>query len=48
MIQVEVALAERSYPIHIGQGLLARCEPLLHIASGRMVAIVTDDQVGPL
>lgn len=48
MIQVEVALAERSYPILIGQGLLARCEPLLQIASGRMVAIVTDDQVGPL
>ena len=48
MIQVEVALAERSYPILIGQGLLGACEPLLRLASGRMVAIVTDDQVGPL
>jgi len=48
MIQVEVALAERSYPILIGQGLLSACEPLLRLAAGRMVAIVTDDQVGPL
>lgn len=48
MIQVDVALAERSYPILIGQGLLAACAPLLTLAEGRMVAIVTDDQVGPL
>ena len=48
MIQVEVALAERSYPILIGQGLLSQSDALQRIATGRMVAIVTDDQVGPL
>jgi 3-dehydroquinate synthase len=48
MRELKVALGERSYPILIGSGLLARCEPLARLAEGRMVAIVTDTQVGPL
>ena len=47
MHQVEVSLAERSYPILIGRGLLQQCDALSRLAAGRMVAIVTDDQVGP-
>ncbi|MCX7275285.1 MAG: 3-dehydroquinate synthase [Burkholderiales bacterium] len=48
MRSIEVCLAERSYPILVGSGLLAGCEPLRALAAGRQVAIVTDDTVGPL
>jgi 3-dehydroquinate synthase len=48
MRTLEVALAERSYPILIGPGLIDGCEPLRQLAVGRQVAIVTDEQVGPL
>jgi 3-dehydroquinate synthase len=47
MRELKVALGERTYPILIGSGLLARCEPLARLAEGRMVAIVTDTNVGP-
>lgn len=46
--QLEVSLAERSYSILIGPGLLDDPQVLAPLARGRMVAIVTDDQVGPL
>jgi 3-dehydroquinate synthase len=48
MQTLSVALAERSYPIHIGSGLLG--EPRLyakHVA-GRRVAVVTNAVVAPL
>jgi 3-dehydroquinate synthase len=45
MRNVHVALDERSYPIHIGSGLLDRCELLRPLAAGRMVAVVTDSHV---
>jgi len=48
MRELTVALGERSYPILIGSGLLDGCEPLERLASGRMVAVVTDATVGPL
>ena len=45
---LQVALAERSYPIHIGEGLLD--DPALfapHVVAGR-AAVVTDSNVAPL
>ena len=47
MRSLEVSLAERSYPILIGPGLLDRCEALDALVAGRQVAIVTDDRVAP-
>jgi 3-dehydroquinate synthase len=45
---LEVSLGERSYPIHIGAGLLARRELLQpHLGTGR-VFIVTNETVAPL
>ncbi len=44
--RIDVALGDRSYPILIGEGLLAsRCEPLCELAQGRQVAIVTNPTV---
>jgi 3-dehydroquinate synthetase len=48
MITVDVALNERSYAIHIGEGLLAGAENLLPALVAPRVAIVTDSNVGPL
>jgi shikimate kinase / 3-dehydroquinate synthase len=48
MRELRVALGERSYPILIGSGLLAGSQALAELAEGRMVAIVTDDHVGPI
>ena len=48
MLTLTVPLGDRSYPIHIGPGLLARPELLsAHVAS-RRAAIVTNDVVAPL
>jgi len=48
MLTVRVELGERSYPIHIGSGLLARPELILpHLLQSR-VAIVTNPVVGDL
>ncbi len=48
MHTLNVALGERSYPIHIGRGLLERVRLILpHLKTPR-VAIVTNDVVGPL
>jgi len=48
MQTLEVALAERSYPIHIGAGLLAREGLFAPHVRGRLAAIVTNTRVGPL
>jgi 3-dehydroquinate synthase len=48
MITVEVALAERAYPIQIGDGLLGQPQHLLTAVASRRAAIVTDSQVAPL
>lgn len=41
-------LGDRSYPIHIGRGLLGRTELLAPLIAGKSVAIVTNETVGPL
>ena len=43
-----VELGERSYPIYIGEGLLARDDLLRPHIDGRQVMIVTNDTVAPL
>jgi len=46
--EVSVSLGERSYPIHVGSGLIGACAPLAELVAGRMVAVVTDTNVAPL
>ncbi|MDO9321189.1 MAG: 3-dehydroquinate synthase [Pseudomonas sp.] len=48
MQTLQVELAERSYPIYIGDGLLARPDLLLSHIAGRQVAVVTNETVAPL
>ena len=45
---LQVALGDRSYPIHIGAGLLARTELYAPHVRGRRAAIVTNETVAPL
>lgn len=48
MQQIRVDLGERSYPIFIGQGLLAQSDCLTASISGKKVLIVSNDTVAPL
>ncbi|MBU3055150.1 3-dehydroquinate synthase [Pseudomonas indica] len=48
MRTLQVDLGERSYPIHIGEGLLAQPELIVPYIAGRQVAIVTNETVAPL
>jgi len=49
MQTLRVALGERSYPIHIGSGLMGAGELLVpHLAEQERVAIVTNEVVAPL
>jgi 3-dehydroquinate synthase len=48
MQTLTVDLAERSYPIHIGPGLLKRPELLRGAVSGKQVCVVTNTTVAPL
>ena len=48
MIQLQVDLGQRSYPILIGPGLLKRPGLLAKHLAGRQAMIVTDRQVAPL
>ena len=43
-----VELSERSYPIHIGAGLLSRSDLILPLLARRQVAVVTNATVAPL
>ncbi len=45
---LEVSLGERSYPIHIGPGLLGQPDALAPWLVGRQVMIVTNEVVAPL
>jgi 3-dehydroquinate synthase len=45
---LHVELGDRSYPIHIGDGLLDRADLLQPHVSGRRAAIVTNSTVAPL
>lgn len=46
--QLEVALGERSYPIHIGSNLLAETRSLREAIRGRQVLLLSNQTVGPL
>ncbi|WP_334108188.1 3-dehydroquinate synthase [Methylobacillus sp.] len=48
MQTLHVALGERSYPIHIGRGLLTQPELILPYLKRKQVAIVTNTTVAPL
>jgi 3-dehydroquinate synthase len=48
MQTLQVDLGERSYPIHIGEGLLDRLELFSDKIRGRQVAVVTNETVAPL
>jgi 3-dehydroquinate synthase len=48
MKTLQVDLGERSYPIHIGGGLLGRAELVTPHVGGTQVLIVTNETVGPL
>ena len=48
MHTLNVALGERSYPIHIGPGLLAQAELILPHLKSKSVAIVSNVTVAPL
>jgi 3-dehydroquinate synthase len=48
MKTLRLELGDRSYPIHIGAGLLTRTELFTALVLGRRVAIVTNDTVAPL
>ena len=48
MQTLKVELGERSYPIHIGEGLLDKPELLAPHIAGRQVAIVSNETVAPL
>jgi 3-dehydroquinate synthase len=48
METLSVALDERSYPIHIGEGLLKRADLFLPFVENRQVCVITNDVVAPL
>ncbi len=48
MYSVEVSLGERSYPIHIGPGLIDDAELVRRCIPARQVMIVTNEVVAPL
>ncbi len=45
MRQLTIDLGARSYPIHIGEGLLAQAELFARVLRGRAVLVVTDETV---
>ncbi|HTH93934.1 MAG TPA: 3-dehydroquinate synthase [Rhodocyclaceae bacterium] len=48
MRTLNVALGERTYPIHIGPGLLAQAELILPHLKSKVVAVVSNTTVAPL
>jgi 3-dehydroquinate synthase len=48
MISLDVALGERTYPIHVGAGLLADAPRWRAAIRGRHVLVVSNDTVAPL
>jgi len=48
MQTVSIALGERSYPIHIGTGLLGRADLIAQVLARKSVAVVTNTTVAPL
>lgn len=48
MDTVEVALGERSYPIHVGTGLLSRPDLLKPYLKGLRLALVSNETIAPI
>jgi len=48
MRTLKVELGDRSYPIHIGDGLLGQANLILPFLTGAQVMVVTNETVGPL
>ena len=48
MKTLTVNLGARSYPIHIGQGLLRKPELITKHIGGRQVMVVTNETIAPL
>jgi 3-dehydroquinate synthase len=48
MSVLNVDLGDRSYPIHIGQGLLRNAELIKSFIKGQQVMVVTNETVAPL
>ena len=48
VLTLNVSLGERSYPIHIGPGLLSRCDLLAPVVARPNVVIITNTVVAPL
>mgnify|MGYP000163798736 CR=1 FL=1 len=48
MQTVQVSLADRPYPIHIGPHLLGSADALKPFISGTTVAVVTNETLAPL
>ena len=46
--RVSISLAERSYDIHIGEGLLAQAQSWVGLPKARTALIVTNETVAPL
>ena len=47
-MRIDVSLGERTYPIHVGAGLIGRLEEFLAPLEPSSILIVTNDVVGPL
>ena len=45
---LQVALDERSYPIHIGTGLIGQADTLTPYLAGQQVMVVTNETIAPL
>jgi 3-dehydroquinate synthase len=48
MQTLSVALGERSYPIHVGSGLIGRADLIVPVLARKKVAVVTNATVAPL
>lgn len=47
-LSLHVALNERSYPIHIGTGLIGRADALTPYLAGQQVMVITNETIAPL
>lgn len=48
MVKIDIELGERSYPIHIGSGLITQSDLYGHAITGKNVLIVSNETVAPL
>ena len=48
MLTVDIDLAERSYTVYVGSGVLGKAHPAFDVAQGSTVLIVSNETVAPL